>query len=82
MLENLEAITVMPSSKKQSKRDWLTAVEVAEIFGVDRRTVIDWLESGKLSGTKRFPWKTSEWRIYKSSVERLQRLISKGSDLS
>lgn len=46
-------------------KDFLTTSQVANEFGVTRRTVYRWLETGKIKGTKT---PTGDWRIPKSEI--------------
>lgn len=60
------------------KPETMTVPEFAELLGVARNTVTQWVQSGKVKGTKKgpFPGKTSPILIPISELERVQKLMS------
>jgi excisionase family DNA binding protein len=54
-----------PLETNRPESPYLTPSEAAAILRVDRRTIYEWLRTGKLSGIKF----GDSWRILRSTVE-------------
>lgn len=53
--------------------DWMDASQVAEVLGWSKRTVLEWLGTGKLPGAQvasTGKWGKRKWRISKSELHR------------
>lgn len=62
---------------RRGARDWYTAHQVAEAFGVDPSTVVRWIERGQLAGTREGQdhpgGRPCMWRVEHAAVQRFAR---------
>ena len=63
----------MGKRNRAPKRKWLSTAEVAELYGVHRRTVQNWIRAGVLPAVE-LP-RSGDWRIAEDDADRVVRPV-------
>ena len=59
----------------QRNRDYLSTREVAEVLGISRQTLYNWLKEGKIPGPRRHPLTSyPEWKP--EDVDRIRAIVT------
>ncbi|SDF98493.1 DNA binding domain-containing protein, excisionase family [Cellulosimicrobium cellulans] len=61
------------------RREYITAAEAADLLGVDRRSVVRFIDNGDLTALDKLPGRTGAYLFNREDVERFAEARSKAN---
>lgn len=61
------------------RREYITAAEAADLLGVDRRSVVRFIDNGDLTALDKLPGRTGAYLFNREDVERFAETRSKAN---